>query len=76
MVIPVPSEIFNALDKLGGNPNWNSEIGTDSKAQADHPAADRPAARHVIANGFIAVQAKDDERVKEIGRRVIDLSMR
>ncbi len=74
VVIPVPSEIFNALDKLGGNPNWNREIAKDSKARPNTQPQIALLLGAVIANGFIAVQAKDAGRVKDIGRLVLELS--
>jgi hypothetical protein len=74
VVIPVPSEIFNALDKLGGNPNWTSQVTEESKHRWTTPPEIALMLGTVIANGFIAVQAKDDKKVNEIGRRVIELS--
>ncbi len=75
VVIPVPSEIFNALDKLGGNPNWKGEVGPINK---NYRPTNQPAIGlllgSVIANGFVAVQAKDADKVKDVGRRVLDLS--
>jgi hypothetical protein len=73
VVVPVPSEIFHVLDKLG-RPNWKDELrdnlGTNS--------GQRPQAAlllgTVIAEGFIAVEAEDSERVKQIGREVLTLS--
>ena len=74
VVVPVPSEIFSVLDKLG-NPNWRAELG---------PARAYPASPNraqvalllgtVIADGFVAVEAEDSERVKEIGRNVLTLA--
>lgn len=75
VVIPVPSEIFNALDKLGGNPNWGSVLPTEeSKAHRTVPPQIALLLGSVIADGFIAVEAKDGARVEKIGRRVIELS--
>ena len=74
VVVPVPSEVFAVLDKLG-NPNWRAELGPKSA----HPAtADRAQVAlllgTVIADGFVAVEAEDSERVKEIGRNVLTLA--
>lgn len=75
VVVPVPSEIFNALNKLGGNLNWAGEVRKDP---AGSPKGGEPQIAlllgTVIANGFIAVQAQNSEKVKEIGRRVLALS--
>lgn len=73
VVVPVPSEVFSVLDKLG-EPNWNQEI-----RKVDVPTtSDRTRLSllfgYVVAEGFVAVQAEDKEAVKEAGRDVISLS--
>ncbi len=73
VVVPVPSEVFTVLDKLG-EPNWRQEI-----RKLDLPSStDRTKLSllfgMVVAEGFVAVQATDKEAVKDIGREVIDLS--
>ncbi len=74
VVVPVPSEVFAVLDKLG-NPNWRAELGPKSTYP---PTADRAQVAlllgTVIADGFVAVEAEDSERVKEIGRNVLTLA--
>ena len=74
VVIPVPSEIFNALDKLGGSLNWSGQVMPDTKARMTTPAEIALLLGTVIANGFIAVEAKQADKVQETGRRVIALS--
>lgn len=74
VVVPVPSEIFTVLDKLG-NPNWRAQLGP----QTTYPASPNRAQvalllGTVIADGFVAVEAEDSERVKEIGRNVLTLA--
>ena len=74
VVIPVPSEIFTVLYKLG-NPNWRAELGPEKS----YPASPNRAQvalllGTVIADGFVAVEAEDSERVKEIGRNVLTLA--
>ena len=73
VVVPVPSEVFTVLDKLG-NPNWRAELGP----QTTYPPSPNRAQvalllGTVIADGFLAVEAEDSERVKEIGRNVLTL---
>lgn len=73
VVVPVPSEVFSVLDKLG-EPNWRQEI-----RKLDLPkSVDRTKLSLmfglVVAEGFVAVQAEDKEAVKDIGREVIDLA--
>ena len=74
VVVPVPSEVFTVLDKLG-NPNWRSELGPQ---QTYPPSPNRAQVAlllgTIIADGFVAVEAEDSERVKEIGRNVLTLA--
>ena len=73
VIIPVPSEIFAVLDKLG-SPDW------DSMLPAEFPGVGQQRERialrlgNVIADGFIAVQAGSPEVVKDIGREVLKLA--
>ena len=74
VVVPVPSEIFHALDNLGGSLNWPGEVAPDSKSKPTNPAEIAMLLGTVIANGFIAVEAKQSDKVQEIGHRVIELA--
>jgi hypothetical protein len=75
VIVPVPSEIFSVLDKLG-KPNW-AAVQRPIKGVAQ-PIGARPQQAlylgTVIAEGFIAVEAQDAEEVKNIGRSVLNLS--
>lgn len=75
VVVPVPSEIFSVLDKLG-TPNW-SAVQRPSKTMAS-PIGDQPQTAlllgAVIGEGFIAVEAKDAAQVKQIGKSVLNLA--
>jgi hypothetical protein len=74
VVVPVPSEVFAVLDKLG-NPNWRSLLSATREYPATaNRAQDALLLGTVIADGFIAVEAEDSERVKEIGRNVLTLA--
>ncbi|MDD5199633.1 MAG: hypothetical protein PHC88_07490 [Terrimicrobiaceae bacterium] len=73
VVVPVPSEVFNVLDKLG-SPNWKGELRESLGKNSGNRAQVALLLGTVIAEGFIAVEAEDSERVKEIGRDVLDLS--
>jgi hypothetical protein len=75
VIVPVPSEIFTVLDKLG-RPNWTA-VQRPIKGVAQPIGAPPQQALYlgtVIAEGFIAVEAKDAEEVKNIGRSVLNLS--
>jgi hypothetical protein len=73
VVVPVPSEVFSVLDKLG-EPNWNQEIrAVDIPTSSDRTRLSLLFG-YVVAEGFVAVQAEDKEAVKEAGRDVISLA--
>ncbi len=73
VVVPVPSEVFGVLDKLQ-SPNWHEIL----RPVKSNPVGARPQIAlllgDVIAEGFIAVEAKDSEEVKKIGRAVMNLA--
>src|SRR5213592_2981187 len=73
VVVPLPSEVFGALNKLGAV-NWKEYVRTEKGTNFN----DRPRIAlllgTVIADGFIAVQAEDTPAVKEIGQLVLNLS--
>ncbi len=73
VVIPNPSEVFAALDKMG-SPNWSKVLNPPSKNKPIHPPEIAMLLGTVIANGFVAVEAKDKGAVDEIGRKVIELA--
>ncbi len=73
VIVPVPSEVFIVLDKLG-SPNWRGQLRDSVGKNTGNRAQVALLLGTVIADGFIAVQAQDAERVKEIGRDVLNLA--
>lgn len=73
VIVPVPSEIFIVLDKLG-SPNWRGEMRQSLGRSTGNRAQVALLLGTVIAEGFIAVEAEDSERVKDIGREVLELA--
>jgi hypothetical protein len=73
VVVPLPNEVFGALNKLGPV-NWKEYV----RSNRGNNFTERPRIAlllgSVIADGFIAVQAEDAPAVKEIGQRVLALS--
>ncbi|MBA3273842.1 MAG: hypothetical protein H0T11_08230 [Chthoniobacterales bacterium] len=73
VVVPLPNEVFGALNKLGGV-NWKEYV----RSEKGNNFSERPRIAlllgTVIADGFIAVQAEDATAVKEIGQRVLGLA--
>jgi phosphoglycolate phosphatase-like HAD superfamily hydrolase len=77
VVVPIPSEIFGVLDKLGpGKPNWMAVQHPITGVV--QPTGEQPQIAFmlgaVIAEGFIAVEAHDSAQVKQIGKSVMNLS--
>jgi hypothetical protein len=73
VVVPVPSEVFNVLDKLG-SPNWKGEMRESLGSNTGNRAQVALLLGTVIAEGFVAVEAEDSQRVKEIGQEVLVLA--
>jgi hypothetical protein len=73
VVVPVPSEIFTVLDKLG-EPNWRQEMRTLKTPSTTDRTSLSLSFGVVVAEGFVAVQAQDKEKVEAVGREVIKLS--
>jgi hypothetical protein len=75
VVVPVPSEIFGVLDKIG-RPLWGAVLrGEQSKAKPTGDSAQIALLLGVvIAEGFVAVEAEDTKAVQDIGKSVLTLS--
>src|SRR5947209_12432263 len=73
VVVPLPNEVFGALNKLGGV-NWREYVRNDKGANFTERPRIALLLGAVIADGFIAVQAEDAPTVKDIGQRVLTLS--
>src|SRR6266567_6150852 len=69
VVVPLPNEIFGALNKLGAV-NWKEHVRSDNGPSFTERPRIALLLGTVIADGFIAVQAEDAPTVKEIGQRV------
>jgi len=69
VVIPVPSEIFSVLEKLG-DPDWKREISVRVTPKFSDRIDIALLLGTVVADGFLAVQAQDSKTVETIGRKV------
>jgi hypothetical protein len=76
VVVPVPSEIFGVLDKLGPKPHWTSvqRSGMANVKPIGEQAQIALELGTVIAEGFVAVEAEDTAEVKNIGNAVLTLA--
>lgn len=75
VVVPLPNEVFGALDKLG-EVNWKEYVRNEKGANFSERPRIALLLGTVIADGFIAVQAEDAPTVKDIGQRVLGLTKR
>lgn len=73
VVVPLPNEVFGALNKLGPV-NWKEFVRTEKGANFTERPRIALLLGTVIADGFIAVQAEDALAVKDIGQRVLTLA--
>lgn len=73
VVVPLPNEVFGALNKLGGV-NWKEFVRSGKGSNFTERPRIALLLGTVIADGFIAVQAEDAPAVKEIGQRVLGLA--
>src|SRR5438067_5278527 len=73
VVVPLPNEVFGALNKLGPV-NWKEFVRTEKGPNFSERPRTALLLGNVIADGFIAVQAQDAPAVKDIGQRVLSLA--
>src|SRR5690242_7887820 len=73
VMVPLPNEIFSALNKLD-SVNWKEFVRTNKGTNFTERPRIALLLGTVIADGFVAVQAEDAPSVKEIGQRVVSLA--
>jgi hypothetical protein len=71
--IPTPGELFAALEKPG-KPNWVGQMRGPVSTNYKNRAQIALNLGGLIADGFIAVEAKDSQQVKNIGTDIIKLA--
>jgi hypothetical protein len=71
--IPSPGELFAALEKPG-KPNWVGQMRGPVGMNYNNRAQIALNLGSLIADGFIAVEAKDSQQVKNIGTDIIKMA--
>src|SRR5207302_2176396 len=71
--IPTPGELFTALEKPG-KPNWTGQYRGPIVMTYRNRAQIALNLGGLIADGFVAVEAKDSQQVKNIGSDIIKLA--
>src|ERR1022692_1300480 len=74
VVVPLPNEVFGALNKLGPV-NWREYVRSDKGGNFTERPRIALVLGTAIADGFIAVQAEDAPAVKDIGQRVLAMGI-
>ncbi|MEM7147575.1 MAG: hypothetical protein AAF591_20840 [Verrucomicrobiota bacterium] len=72
VVVPVPSEVFMVLDKLG-DPDWGAELYEGEYSGYTDRTQLALVFGTAVADGFVAVQAKDRAGIQRLGREVLRL---
>src|SRR2546423_6763743 len=73
ITIPTPGELFAALEKPG-KPNWTGQYRAPVATTYKNRAQIALNLGSLIADGFIAVEAKDSQQGKNIGTDIIKLA--
>src|ERR1700688_3854884 len=73
ITIPTPGELFAALEKPG-KPNWVGQMRGPISTGYKNRAQIALNLGSLIADGFIAVEAKDSQQVKNIGTDIIKMA--
>lgn len=73
VIVPVPSEIFAVLDKLG-DPDWKAQVAVTGRPGFTERTDVALLLGATVADGFIGVQAEDRKTVENIGREVLALA--
>ncbi|MGK0185412.1 MAG: hypothetical protein ACI9R3_001190 [Verrucomicrobiales bacterium] len=73
VVVPIPSEILEVLDKLG-SPNWARELREIGGVNSPDRTRVALLLGTVVAEGFVAVQAQNRDGIEDAGKEVLRLS--
>ena len=73
VVVPIPSEILEVLDKLG-SPNWGGELREVGGVNSPDRTRVALLLGTVVAEGFVAVQAQNRNGIEDAGKEVLRLS--
>ncbi len=72
VVVPIPSEVFNVLDKLEVTRNhWRDELNVPEEKDCRDRTHFALFLGRVVAEGFLAVEAQDQDAIRSLGRTVL-----
>ena len=75
VIVPIPSEVFNVLDKFDVPRNaWRDELKVPDKEKCNDRTQYALFLGRVVAEGFLAVEAEDRDAIRDLGRIVLSVS--
>lgn len=75
VIVPIPSEVFNVLDKFDVSRNaWRAELKVPEKEKCEDRTQFALFLGRVVAEGFLAVEAEDRDAIRKLGRIVLSVS--
>lgn len=75
VIVPVPGEIFNVLDKFAvDRRDWADQLSIPEKLDCRNRTHTALFLGSVVAEGFLAVEAEDSNAITKLGRAVLDLA--
>lgn len=73
VTIPTPGEFFTAMGRVG-RPTWSAVVRTGAPATSDSRTLMALALGTLVADGYVAVEAQDEQSVKNIGKEILALA--
>jgi hypothetical protein len=73
VTIPIPGEFFTAMAKVG-QPAWSQYLKTGAPAPSASRSMIALALGTLVADGYVAVEARDGQGVKNIGKEILALA--
>jgi hypothetical protein len=73
VTIPMPGEFFTAMGKVG-QPAWGQYLRSGSPGMTDSRSMIALALGTLVADGYVAVEARDGQAIKNIGKEILALA--
>lgn len=73
VTIPMPGEFFNAMGKVG-QPAWGQFLRSGSPGVSDSRLIIALGLGTLVADGYVAVEARDGQAIKNIGKEILALA--
>ncbi len=75
VIVPIPSEIFSVLDDFEVQRSvWRDQLQVPTNLQCQDRTHFALFLGHIVAEGFLAVEAQDREAIRSLGRSVLSVA--